>query len=91
MLLAADLALFLQTQIDDPTIENGEIDLLEIPAQRENVAQIHQQATLQQALETMNEKSINALCVNVINANKTIDIIGIVTRQNIESHYRDVS
>jgi H+/Cl- antiporter ClcA len=84
LLLAADLALFINTQQNDDNI-----DLLEIPAQRENVAHIQQQATLQEALNRMNEKAVDALCVTVNSANTKSEIIGILTRQNVESHYRD--
>lgn len=85
LLLAADLALFINSQQDTAS---EEIDLLEIPAQRKNTAGIHQQATLQEALDLMNEKTVDALCVNTSRANKTKQIIGILTRQSIEAHYR---
>lgn len=89
LLLAADLALFLNSQQD---AADQTIDLLDIPGQRENVANIHQRATLQEALELMNEKSVDALCVNLSMrpdlSNKTSGIIGILTRQNVEAHYR---
>lgn len=95
LLLAADLALFLRTQSDIDSNETGnghkEIDLLEIPAQREDIVLINQQATLQQALETMDEKMVDALCITVTQTDNTTEIIGIVTRQTIESHYRSVN
>ncbi len=86
LLLAADLALFINTQQND---RGEEIDLLEIPAQRENTGSIPQQATLQGALDLMNEKGVDALCVNLKLSNQTNEIIGILTRQNVEAHYRD--
>lgn len=86
LLLAADLALFINTQQDDA---EQQIDLLEIPARRENTANIQQQATLQEALDLMNEKLVNALCVNVGLNNKTNEIIGTLTRKNVEAHYQD--
>jgi hypothetical protein len=91
LLLAADLALFLQTPSDTPADKTDEIDLLGIPGQRETIVQINQQATLQLALETMNEKGVNALCVTRTQADKSVEIFGILTRQAIESHYRGVS
>lgn len=90
LLLAADLALFLRRR---PAIAPGEedsIDLLEIPAQREDIAAISAQATLYQAQELMNEKGIDALCVTVSRRNRATEIIGIVSRQTVESHYRNV-
>lgn len=86
LLLAADLALFLQSQTETPIIE---IDLLDIPAQRENLALINPQATLQQALDTMNEKGVDALCVTP--GQTVTGTMGVVTRQSIESHYRGAS
>jgi CIC family chloride channel protein len=89
LLLAADLSLFLNSQ-EDATDQT--IDLLAIPGQRENVAGIHQRATLQEALDLMNEKSVDALCVSLNMSpdlsNKANEIIGILTRQNVEAHYR---
>ncbi|HEC17986.1 MAG TPA: chloride channel protein [Gammaproteobacteria bacterium] len=88
LLLAADLALYLNTQedIQEDTLEQA-VDLLEIPAQRENIVYIPQQATLQEALDTMDEKAVDALCVSPVPG--THNIIGILTRQNIETYYRD--
>jgi hypothetical protein len=91
LLLAADLALFLQTQSETVEEELDEIDLLGIPGHRETFVQINQQATLQLALETMNEKGVDALCVTRTRTDKSVEIIGILTRQAIESHYRGVN
>lgn len=90
LLLAADLALFINTPQET---RDEKIDLLEIPAQRENVVCIPQQATLQEALSLMDEKNIDILCVNITPANnklknKKAEIIGILTRENIEAYYR---
>ncbi|NOX76903.1 MAG: CBS domain-containing protein [Gammaproteobacteria bacterium] len=85
LLLAADLARYLSA---NPQIDPSFIDLLEIPAQREKVACITTQATLQQALETMNTAGVDALCVTH-HANTTRRVMGIVTRKTVESHYRD--
>jgi CIC family chloride channel protein len=103
LLLTTDLALFLQSQADaqselSETAESAEsaesaetIDLLEIPAKREDIAQINQQATLQQALDTMNEKNVDALCVNLTQTGNIKNIIGVVTRQTVKSHYQSVN
>jgi len=92
LLLASDLANYLssQTQNQDEEAEAHAqaIDLLDIPAQRETLALINQQATLQQALDIMDEKKVNALCVSIHQTDDATDIIGIVTRQTVESHYR---
>ena len=83
LLLAADLALFLSSDS-----EETDIDLLQIPAHREETAIIGQQATLQQALDTMNDKGVDNLCVLRHMARGKSDIIGVITRQAVESHYR---
>lgn len=80
LLLAADLARYLATHPD-----HTEVDLLAIPAQREDIRPIGIQATLQQALDEMNEQQVDALYVTPVDDG---EIAGAITRQNIESHYR---
>lgn len=84
LLLAADLARHLEAAEED----EATIDLMSIPAQREDVAPIDVRATLQQALDTMNEKGINALYVMASRRAGRERIEGIITRQNVESHYQ---
>jgi len=91
LLLAADLSRFLSENISDlpePEREETEIDLLDIPAQREDVTAINRQATLQQALELMNEKQVDALYVTTNSAKANPAVVGIITRQTVESHYQ---
>ncbi len=78
LLLAADLARYLATHPDE-----AEIDLLEIPAQRDDIRPIDMQATLQQALDEMNEHSVDALYVTFGE-----NIVGTLSRQSVEAHYR---
>lgn len=85
LLLAADLDRHLNSAPD----AGDAIDLLTIPAQRENTAPISQQATLQEALDCMNKKNIDALYVLSTTPNKQTDIIGVITRQTIKAYYRD--
>ncbi len=90
LLLAADLSLYLNSNPDsDNKMDN--IDLLEIPAQREDVAAISRQATLQQALDIMNEKNVDALYITPHKIGQSKDnkpvIVGIITRQTVESQY----
>jgi len=88
LLLAADLARYLNA---NPPADHQAIDLLEIPAQREDIACISAQATLQQALETMDQAGVDALCVTRHGGNgrDACRVVGIVTRQTVESHYRE--
>ena len=96
LLLAADLSRHLSDTADEYSgddRENNLIDLLKIPAKREDAASIDQHATLKEALDTMNEKNVDALYVTIHNANITADnnsiIVGIVTRQTIKSQYNN--
>ena len=92
LLLSADLNLYINNTNSDSKTDN--IDLLEIPARREDASCISRQATLQQALDAMNENNVDALYVTISKTNKiNLDgptIIGIITRQIIESQYSGV-
>jgi len=92
LLLAADLSRYL-SDTADKHLENNLIDLLKIPAKREDTASIDQHATLKEALDTMNEKNVDALYVTIHGANTTTDnspiVVGIVTRQTIKSQYNN--
>lgn len=98
LLLAADLSLYLSERIsehaaDEPEEkydEETEIDLLEIPGHREDVVAISQQATLQQALDIMNDSHVDALYVTTNGSKDYPAIIGIITRQTIESQYHGI-
>jgi len=82
LLPAADLARYLEESGDD------EIDLLEIPAQRLELAPIRQQATLQQAHSQLQDKEAEALYVIRPLGASADRIFGIVTQQDIERGYR---
>lgn len=73
------------TPEDANSLEKEEsIDLMEIPAKRLQVAVIHSQATLQEALECSIKHEAEALIVKQMGTKK---IYGIVTRQVIEKSY----
>jgi CIC family chloride channel protein len=83
ILRAEDLSTF----IDDAE-EIEEIDLKEIPATRKDVNSILLQATLSEALDTLNNSGVQALYVNRISAPLIDSVVGIVTREDIESYYQ---
>lgn len=83
ILRAEDLARYLE---DNSELE--QIDLGEIPATRKDVTSVLIQATLSEALETLNEKGVQAVYVNRISAPAIDSVIGIVTREDIESYYQ---
>jgi len=66
----------------------AEIDLLEIPADRLELAPVHLQATLQEALDILNREGAEALYVTRPIAPGINHIYGVLTRGRIESAYR---
>ncbi len=66
----------------------AEIDLLEMPADRLELAFVHLQATLQEALDILNSRGAEALCVQRTIAPGINHIYGVLTRGRIESAYR---
>lgn len=82
ILRAEDLKTFLEK--NDPET----IDLREIPATRKDVTSIMLQATLSEALDALNARGVQALYVNRISAPGIDSVVGIVTREDIESYYQ---
>ncbi|MFK4016709.1 chloride channel protein [Cobetia marina] len=82
---AADLVRVL---MDEHWREQEELDLLEIPAQRLDLAPIHLQATLSEAYERLLPSNVDALYVEHTTAPMIRKISGIITRDAIESYYR---
>ncbi|KPM78268.1 Cl- channel voltage-gated family protein [Cobetia sp. UCD-24C] len=82
---AADLVRVL---MDEHWREQEELDLLEIPAQRLDLAPIHLQATLSEAYERLLPSDVDALYVEHTTAPMIRKISGIITRDAIESYYR---
>ena len=80
---AADLARYIEENADD-----NDIDLLEIPSKRMQLAPVKQQATLQQALKCLDESEAEALYVIQPIGAAADRIFGIVTRQDIEQSYQ---
>jgi CIC family chloride channel protein len=81
---AVDLARETQSVED----RSGVLDLLEMPAHRLQVADIDLQATLQQALERLDETGADALYVQRTTAPAIKRIYGVLTRAQVESSYR---
>ena len=71
----------------DETKEEA-IDLLEIPADRIEIAPIHLQATLEEALNKLNRHNLDALYVERMIAPGISHIYGILNRAQIESTYQ---
>lgn len=80
-----DLATYLKEAGDE---KPEEVDLTRIPATRKDVTSILLQATLKEALDALDAKGVQALYVNRISAPMLDSVVGIVTREDIESYYR---
>ncbi len=83
LLPAADLALYLG---EHP--ERREIDLMEIPAKRQDLSRTDVQASLQDALELLNDSGKQALYVTGTRGSGLDRIYGVLTREHIELSYR---
>lgn len=82
LLPAADLARAL-SEGEEPTC-----DLLAIPARRRDLAPIHLQATLQEALEALQDSQADVLYVQRTTASFTQHVYGVLTREAVEENYR---
>ncbi|MBL4868312.1 MAG: chloride channel protein, partial [Pseudomonadales bacterium] len=87
----ADMARYVSQMENKPIDERPDgkdtFDLLEIPANRKNLAEIDLQATLRDALDLIDEKEVGALYINRITTPKIKRVYGIVTRKDIERYY----
>lgn len=79
---ATDLVRFLETD------NSEQVDLMEVPSKRRQLAPVLQQSTLQQALKILDETDVEALYVIRPVGVSADRIYGIVTRQDIEEKYR---
>lgn len=68
--------------------EEEVVDLAAIPATRKDVTATLLQATLSEALDTLNSSGVQALYVNRITAPLMDSPVGIVTREDIETYYQ---
>jgi len=99
VLRASDLRVYLDSLAAVPS-SNGEradsaappseriVDLLEIPGQRLDVANLDYRATLAEAQVVLRESDVEALCIRRARAPMIESVIGVVTQQDIDS-YRD--
>lgn len=67
--------------------ERGDIDLFSIPADRQDIASVYLQANLEEALDTMDRETVDAVYIFRTTAPLNDKIYGILTREVIESHY----
>jgi CIC family chloride channel protein len=81
ILRAADLA---------RALEEGAqaVDLLAIPGERLQLAAVNLRASLQEALETLQQSAAEALCVTRVTAPGISRLYGVLTLEDIEASYR---
>jgi CIC family chloride channel protein len=85
---AAELALHIKNLgIEETEREAININLLEIPGNRDNVSPILLSATLQEALEAMKHSDTNAVYVRRMSAPNIYRVFGLVRKQDIEHFY----
>lgn len=99
LLAANDLARFVlelkEQQAEKDKEENDgvprsidrEIDLLAIPADRQDIASVYLQANLEEALDTMERENVDAVYIFRTTSPTSEKIYGILTKEQIESHY----
>lgn len=86
---AIEFARYLQEIRESEQLAEDEIDLLAIPAtHRFDIAGIHLEATLQEALDRMRETGAEALFVEGLTAPGINRVYGVLTREMLESSYR---
>ncbi len=79
-----------QAKAKDEPIDEDEtqiIDLLSIPGDRQDISSIYLQGNLEEALDTMDRESVDAVYIFRTTAPMVDKIYGVLTREIIESHY----
>ncbi|MEM6707365.1 MAG: chloride channel protein [Pseudomonadota bacterium] len=92
---ASDLRAYLDDLQDDASAKVSDtedapsINLLRIPGMRKDIGNVDSRATLQEALLELRSKRVEALCVKRYSAPMIKPIIGVLTKDQIDS-YREV-
>ncbi len=82
VLRGSDLRAYLESE---PAVEET-VDLLEVPGQRLDVANLDYRATLAEAQEVLNELGTEALCIRRTTAPMIDTVLGVVTQQDIDNY-----
>jgi CIC family chloride channel protein len=92
LLPAVDLARYLEDseemKPDEETEPSESIDLMDIPANRRDIAPVQYQATLEEALHEFETTSAEALYVQRLVAPMIQRVYGVVLKSDIESYYQ---
>ena len=76
-----------QAAADQAAESPAEVQLLEIPGLRLDVANIDLRATLQEAQQTLREAKAEALCVRRISAPHTESVLGVIIQEDIDNYH----
>ncbi|MCO7227322.1 chloride channel protein [Pleionea sp. CnH1-48] len=87
LMSANELAMYLVELKESEEEVPKQLDLLKIPANRQELSSVYLQATLEEALDTMDQKQVDAVYVYRTTAPLTEKIYGLLTRESIVSHY----
>ncbi|MEZ5529227.1 MAG: chloride channel protein [Porticoccaceae bacterium] len=87
ILRPADLARHLE-ELAATTAELEDVDLREIPGERWRLFPVHDRATLQEALLTMQQNNAQAVYIGRPAAPLMSEVAGIITRQDIDNFYQ---
>lgn len=72
---------------DGESIEKHQIDLMKIPANRQDVVSINLQATLEETFDKMEQRKVTAAYVYRLTADQQEKIYGLITREMITDQY----
>ena len=87
LMSANDLARYMVEQESSEEPMPEDIDLLKIPADRQNISSVYLQATLEEVLDSLERDKTDAAYVFRTTAPMTEKIYGVITRETIESYY----
>ena len=87
LMQAVDLVRYLQ-DTDAESALDSPVDLMAIPGRRLEVAAVNLQANLQEALEILDRKGVDALYVERMALPGVRRIFGVLTRHSVETAYR---
>ncbi len=88
VLNSTDLATYLDGIDEGSGVPHSTIDLMEIPGLRKDAGTIDSRATLLEALAELDRTGVEALCV--WQAGSPADIVGVLTREDIERYAKGV-
>ena len=86
VLSASDLLVYRDARLASDEPEEGEIDLLKIPAMRKDVADIDYRATVDEARHALARVEAEALCVRRTTAPMIESVLGVITQPDIDNY-----